>query len=133
MEKLVFDVPGLYGDHHVSEARRILLGLPGVTDVYASSAFHTLEITYDPSKINPDAIQASLSEAGYMDELFTPAETGVAVTAESGSEFFRHTTTYAQTRQAVSFTQRVVYSGKPLWYCPGMGVSEKTEEEGNNS
>lgn len=130
MEKIVLDVPALYGDHHVSEARRILLELPGVNDVYASSAFHTIEVTYDPSKVNADAIQASLGEAGYMDELFTPAETGVAVTAESGSEFFRHTTTYAQTRQAVSFTQRVAYAGKPLWYCPGMGVIEKTEPEG---
>lgn len=133
MEKLVFDVPALYGDHHVSEARRILLDLPGMCDVYASSAFHTIEVTYDPSKITPDAIQASLSEAGYMDELTTPTETGVAVGPESSGDFFRHTTTYEQTRQVVSFTQHVTYAGRPLWYCPGMGVIEKTEKEGNKS
>lgn len=130
MEKLVLDVPSLYGDHHVSEARRILLELPGISDIYASSAFHTIEVTYDPSKVDPNTIQTSLSETGYLGELPMPAETGVAVTAESGSEFFRHTTTYAQTRQVVSFTQRVTYSGKPLWYCPGMGVIERTEKEG---
>ena len=130
MEKLVLDVPALYGDHHVSEARRILLELPGVSDVYASSAFHTIEVTYDPSKVNADAIRASLSEAGYLDELPMPAESGVAVSAESAGTFFRHTTTYEQTRQVVSFAQNVAYSGKPLWYCPGMGVIEKTEKEG---
>jgi copper chaperone CopZ len=130
MERLVFDVPALYGDHHVSEARRILLELPGVSDVYASSAFHIIEVTHDPSKVNSDAIQARLADAGYLEELATPAETGVAVTAESGSEFFRHTTTYEQTRQTVSFSQRVTYAGRPLWYCPGMGSIEKTRKEG---
>ena len=130
MEKLVLDVPALYGDHHVSEVRRILLELPGVSDIYASSAFHTIEVTYDPSKVNTDDIQARLGEAGYLDELPMPAETGVAVTAESGSEFFRHTMTYEQTRQVVSFAQRITYSGRPLWYCPGMGVIERIEKEG---
>ena len=132
METLVFDVPALYGDHHVSEVHRILLGLPGVSDIYASSAFHTLEVTYDPSKVNADAIRACLDEAGYLDELPMPAETGVAVSAESTGEFFRHTTTYEQTREVVSFAQHITYAGKPLWYCPGMGVIEKTEKEGNN-
>ncbi len=130
MEKLVLDVPALYGDHHVTEARRILLELPGVGDVYASSAFHTIEVSYDPSKVKADAIRARLDEAGYLDELPMPAESGVAVSPESSDEFFRHTTTYEQTRQTVSFAQRVVYSGRPLWYCPGMGVIEKTEKEG---
>jgi copper chaperone CopZ len=132
MDKLVFDVPALYGDHHVSEARRILLELPGVSDVYASSAFHSIEVTYDLSQVNPETIQASLRETGYLDELPMPTETGVAVSAEHGSEFFRHTTTYEQTRQIVGFAQRVTYTGRPLWYCPGMGVIEKTENGGNN-
>jgi hypothetical protein len=130
MERHVFDVPALYGDHHVSEARRILFELSGVDDVYASSAFHTIEVTYDPSKVNTDAIQARLSEAGYLEELTTPTESGVAVSAESTDTFFRHTTTYEQTRQVVSFAQRVTYSGRPLWYCPGMGSIEKTGKEG---
>jgi copper chaperone CopZ len=47
METKTFDAPALYADHHVTEVRRILLELEGVTDVYASSAFQTVEVTYD--------------------------------------------------------------------------------------
>lgn len=127
MEKLTIDVPAMYGDHHVIEVRRILLALPGVSDVYASSAFHVVEVTYDPAQVKADAIRAKLSEAGYTEELPAPVETGVAATQASGELFFRHSATYGQSRQAVSFAQRVTYSGRPLWYCPGMGMVENTD------
>ena len=53
MEKITVDLPTMYGDHHVTDVRRILLALPGVEDVYASSAFRLVEVTFDPTKTSP--------------------------------------------------------------------------------
>ena len=55
MDTLTLEVKTMYGDHHVVEVRRILLGLPGVEDVYASSSFRVVEVTYDPGKVNAGA------------------------------------------------------------------------------
>jgi copper chaperone CopZ len=132
MDTLTLEVQTMYGDHHVVEVRRILLELPGVKDVYASSSFRVVEVTYDPGKITPERIKACLEEAGYLGELSMPSETGEAAYGRSnGNSFFRHTTVYENTRQVVSFAQKVGYSGRPLWPCPGMGPikSNKPEEE----
>jgi copper chaperone CopZ len=69
----------MYGDHHVVEVRRILLEIPGVEDVYASSSFRAVEVTYDPEKVNDLEIQLKLDEAGYLGEWTIIAELGVAV------------------------------------------------------
>jgi copper chaperone CopZ len=120
----------LYADHHVLEVRRIIEELPGVESVYASSAFHTLEVTYDPARVRKEDIQARLNQAGYLGELPLPVETGIAATADGGQKpFFRHTAAYEQTRRVVSFEQQVPFSGRPLWPCPGMGVLTRQGEE----
>ncbi|NOZ73554.1 MAG: heavy-metal-associated domain-containing protein [Chloroflexi bacterium] len=129
MTQATISVPAMYGDHHVLEVRRILLALPGVQDVEASSAFHVVEVTYDPEKLSEDDIQAALGEYGYLDELPTPTETGVAVTESDGQDtYFRYTAAYAQTKEMVGFEQRVTPSVRPLWSCPGMGVIKPTDE-----
>ena len=130
METKTFDAPALYGDHHVSEVRRILLELEGVTDVYASSAFQVIEVTYDESKINDLQIAVKLDEAGYLGEWTVPVELSTATQQGDGQRppFFRHTATYETTRQTVSFAQRVNYQGRPLWHCPGIGVVKMDEE-----
>ena len=125
MKKEFISVPAMYGDHHVTEVRRILLALPGVDDVNASSCFQVVEISYDTAKINMDEITTKLAEVGYLEKLQTPFETGIAVTQEArgnGDTFFRHTTAYEQTKNVVNFAQNVNYTGRPLWPCPGMGV-----------
>ena len=128
-KKCVFELPTMYGDHHVSEVRRILLDLPGVVDVYASSCFHTVEITYDPAEINDLQISVKLDEAGYLGEWSPVTEPDEAATwQESRGESFRHTAAYEQTRHMVSFGQTVTNAGRPLWSCPGMGVIKKMEE-----
>jgi copper chaperone CopZ len=131
METLTFELPTMYGDHHVVEVRRLLLEMPGVEDVYASSGFQVVEVMYDPTKVTPDAINARLAEAGYQGELSTPVEAGAATYLEKGDRsFFRHTTVYENVRQVVSFAQNVSYSGRPLWPCPGMGsLKTKSLEE----
>jgi len=132
METKAFETPALYGDHHVTEVRRILLELEGVTDVYASSAFQTIEVTYDEAKINDLQITVKLDEAGYLGEWTPPIELGTAAQQGDGQKpFFRHTATYETIKHTVSFAQRVSYQGRPLWHCPGIGVVKMNEEADN--
>ena len=129
MKRFTLELPTLYGDHHVIEVRRLLLELPGVENVYASSAFHMVEVDYDSNKISEAVIQGKLEEAGYLGELSFPAESGAAAYGQAdGGTYFRHTAVYENTRQVVSFAQTVQYSGRPLWPCPGIGVLKKVEE-----
>ncbi len=130
MQKVTYETPTLYGDHHVMEVRRILLALPGVEDVYASSAFQVVEVNYDPEKINVLEIAVKLDAAGYLGEWSMPIEAGATAyhAAEGLKPYFRHTAAYEQVRQTVSFAQNVAYLGRPLWPCPGMGIIRPTEE-----
>jgi excisionase family DNA binding protein len=124
MQKTSINVPAMYADHHVLEVRSILLAMPGIEEVNASSCFHTVEVSYDLAKVSAEEIEAKLDEAGYLGELAVPAETGTAVSQEAERDrdiFFRHATAYEQTQQTVSFGQTVSYAGRPLWPCPGVG------------
>ena len=131
METLTFDLPTMYGDHHVMEVRRLLLEMPGVEDVYASSGFQIVEVMYDPAKVTADAMRARLRDEGDEGELPTPVEAGAATYLENRDRsFFRHTTVNENVRQVVGFAQNVSYFGRPLWPCPGMGsIQTKTLEE----
>ena len=65
MEKVQFNVPSLWADHHTLKVREVLTQLPGVTDVVASSAFRMVAMSYDPAVTNCEAISQALSVAGY--------------------------------------------------------------------
>ena len=132
METKKFEVPALYADHHVTEVRKILLELEGVTNVYASSAFQIVEVTYDETKINDLEIAVKLDDAGYLGEWTLPIETGSAEqTTEGQNRYFRHSITYETTKQTVSFGQTVTYQARPLWHCPGIGAVKMDEEAKN--
>lgn len=127
MRTISFEAPALYGDHHVSEVRRILLEMTGVSEVYASSAFQTIEVTFDPEKTQAETIEARLQEAGYLGEIPLLVETGIAVEKRDGDGVFRHTAVYETVKSTVSFAQRVEYNGRPLWPCPGLGPVKMDE------
>jgi copper chaperone CopZ len=131
MEVFTIDLPAMYGDHHVLEVRRILFEIPGVEDVYASSAFRVAEITFDPDKTSTEDIKAKLDDAGYIGELPIPTEVPAKTASTDGGQqgFFRHTAAYEGVGQAVSFGQTVSYEGRPLWPCPGMEPIAKMDEE----
>lgn len=132
MKKTVtFDTPALYGDHHVLEVRRILQALPGVEEVYASSAFHVVDVTYDDARQSEAEIARQLDEAGYLGEWLLPSEQGIAahLQTDKALSYFRHTEVFETSRQVVSFAQKVNYSGRPLWNCPGFGVIKGHMEE----
>jgi copper chaperone CopZ len=129
MEKTVLDLPAMYGDHHVTEVRRILLLLPGVSSIYASSAFRQAEVSFDPALVSAEQISTALAQAGYLGDVpaFTEATTPSSQSLVAGSP--RHTVVYEQTRQTVSFSQAIHYQGRPLWPCPGMGVIRGMDEK----
>ena len=130
MEKITLNLPKMYADHHVTEVRRILLAIPGVKEVFASSAFQVVEVQVDPETIQPDEITRTLTEAGYQGELPVVLELAEAASTENGKLGpFRHTTVFEQTKQVVSFQQITNNSGRPLWPCPGMGVIKDMDEE----
>ncbi|MBZ0306644.1 MAG: heavy-metal-associated domain-containing protein [Anaerolineae bacterium] len=128
MAVLTLDVPAMYGDHHVVEVRRLLLILPGITDVYASSYLKTVEVEYDPTLATPDTISAALQHAGYLQELAHPQETGIPAYGDTGKAFFRHTAAYAQTGKTISFAQPFTSPQRPLIPCPGMETTLEAEE-----
>jgi len=121
MTVLSLDLPAMYGDHHVVEVRRILLDIPGVEEVYASSSFRVAEITFDPQEVDEETIKNKLDEAGYMGDFSMPEETDVPANESFGKGvYFRHTAAYQQTKRVISFEQKTPYTGRPLWPCPGM-------------
>ncbi|MEW6716486.1 MAG: hypothetical protein AB1345_03130 [Chloroflexota bacterium] len=121
MKTSSFDLPAMYGDHHVLEVRRLLFELPGIQEVYASSSFHLVEVDFDESKVSEDNIKAKLKEAGYLGELPSPTEGGTEKVSKYGKgAYFRHSAAYEQTGNVVSFAQKVPFSGRALWPCPGL-------------
>ncbi len=128
METKSFEAPALYGDHHVSEVRRILLELTGVSEVYASSAFQVIEVKFDPDKIRPEQLEARLQEAGYLGEIPMLVETGIAVERKDGDGVFRHTAVYETVKTTVSFAQQVDSNERPLWPCPGLGAVKMADD-----
>ena len=133
MKTLSLDLPTMFGDHHVIEVRRLLLELPGVSDVYASSSFQVVEVQYDETELDSETIEATLSEAGYLGELPMVVEIGVDPARENGDKpYFRHTAAHEATGLSVSFAQTVPFTGRPLWPCPGMGPIITSQEEEMN-
>jgi copper chaperone CopZ len=129
MKTKIFELPALYGDHHVTEVRRILLETPGVQEVYASSGFRVVEIIFDEKKVNDLELQVKLDDAGYSGELLMKIESENAESSgKSTGTFMRHTAAYTQTKLVVSFAQKIGKQGRPLWPCPGMGPIRNENE-----
>ena len=128
METVTIDVPTMYADHHVSEVRRLLLALPGVEDVYASSAFHVVRARVNETQASETDLRAALSAAGYLGELQIVIEDWKSGTPKQTEDNpFRHTAASEQMK-GVAFGQTVDFTGKPLWPCPGMGPVKAMEE-----
>jgi copper chaperone CopZ len=131
MKTVTIELPSMFEDHHVVEVRRILFVMPGVDDIYASSAFRAVEVTYDPDLVTEEEINSKLELAGYLGEWLQPVEADASTYLQSdrSQSFFRHTTAYEANQEVVSFAQNVNYSGKPLWNCPGFGVIKQEMED----
>ena len=128
MKTFQIDLPTMFGDHHVLEVRRIMLELPGIDDLYASSAFQTLQISFDDEILKEEEIIKKLEDAGYLGDLQIPEESNISVTESREKKDFRHTAAFEHTKQ-VSFHRETSFSGRALWPCPGMGVIQKQKVE----
>jgi copper chaperone CopZ len=128
VNRLVIDVPTMYADHHVTEVRRLLLEDSCVATVNASSAFHVVEVNFDPEKTSEDALREKLDAAGYTAELDVPLESGQPAVCRDGDAYFRHTAAYESVGTVLSFGQEIVSTGRPLWPCPGMTPAPAIDE-----
>jgi hypothetical protein len=115
MQKASFPASALFGDHHVLEVRRILLALPGVVDIYASSCFRVIEVNFDPVQVSLEDITSSLEKAGYLADLPELA----AAMAETQN---RRTVVMEPARTAVAFQQDTTLQKRSAWPCPGIGL-----------
>lgn len=119
MLEVVFNTPALYGDHHVIEVRRILLALPGIQQVYASSCFHVIEVSFDPTLVTQGAISDCLAQAGYLDPFPVEGEPGL----NNGLAIpTRRTTAGESSVHAIAFAQQTRAADREAWPCPGMGL-----------
>lgn len=134
METFTLELPAMYGDHHVTEVKRLLMTLPGVAEVYASSGFRLVEIEFDSAQTTTDQITTCLDEAGYLGDLMIPVEIGAESTTEGRSNgarlLFRHTAANEKANRTIRFAQSLPATGRPLWPCPGLGTipSQHSEE-----
>lgn len=117
MASATFELPTLYGDHHVLEVRKLLAPLPGIKNIYASSCFHIVEIQFDETQLTAEAIKTCLAEAGYLHPIPIPIERQADETT-NGKAFFRHAAA-SETTPAVTFVHELPHTGRPLWPCPG--------------
>jgi hypothetical protein len=122
VEKAVFQTPGLYADHHVTAARERLLAQPGVQAVYVSSAFFVVEVSFDETLTTPELLARQLEELGYLNEIPAQTETWVTPLRGGPAVSFRRSATHKMLNKSISFQQRVPYSRRPVWNCPGVGV-----------
>jgi len=128
METIQMEAPALYGDHHVSEVRRVLFAVEGVREVYASSAFHIIEITFEPEKVSAGQLEELLRGMGYLDELPVPMEAIPMSASGNGKHAFRQTAFLESSRQ-VGFLQPSPTQQRAVWPCPGFGLLKMDENE----
>ena len=106
--------------------------MPGVTDVYASSAFQVAEVTFDPDigKVKQKSPRHSEKPVIWVNSLVIARSRETCGLPMNGDgTFFRRTEVYEQTKETIGFAQNVSYVGRPLWPCPGIGVINTVEEE----
>lgn len=65
MEKVTFNIPAMWADHHVLAVRQALGQVSGVQEVLASAMYQDVLVKYEPGTVTPDAMQNALHSAGY--------------------------------------------------------------------
>ncbi len=65
MDKVTFNIPAMWADHHVLAVRETLGQVPGVGEVIASAMYKDVLVKYDPATVTPEALTSTLAQAGY--------------------------------------------------------------------
>jgi copper chaperone CopZ len=122
MQTITYRAPAMYGDHHVTEVRKLMLAVPGVVDVHASSSFQCVEVQFDEETLDPVRLEELLAEAGYLQQLLLPVENHVPVDGQNGKgDFYRQTAAHEAVASVVGFGRQVPVARHGLWPCPGFG------------
>ena len=125
MKQAKFDIPVLFGDHHVLEIKKIFSEVEGVSDIYISSAYNFVKIEYDENVTNEEVFISFLKDSGYEDGMGFETETfGVDPAAEGHKKHFRKSVLYGQTGETQGFKQNVTKTTRKNWPSPGMGNLE---------
>jgi copper chaperone CopZ len=124
MERLVMNIPALYGDHHTSAVRRLLEPMEGVAEIFASPASRQLVVKYYPTVVTQEEIVTKLEAEGYVAD--APEE---AYALPLGERAGRHTAILAGTGEAMAFAeQSPTLQGRALWPCPGFEIQHIPKE-----
>jgi copper chaperone CopZ len=65
MEKVTFNIPALWADHHTLAVREALLRVGGVKEVIASSLYQDVLVKFDPDAVSAEELATALADAGY--------------------------------------------------------------------
>lgn len=65
MDKTTFSIPAMWADHHVLAVREALGKVDGVKEIVASAMYKDVLVKYDPATVAPDALERTLTEAGF--------------------------------------------------------------------
>jgi copper chaperone CopZ len=87
MERLTCSIPSLFADHHVIAVRKVLLALPGVGSVVASSMYRDVTVDFDAEKTSADALRSAIEAAGYPIGV-EPSFDDLVESKEDGSPWF---------------------------------------------
>ena len=131
MKEARFDIPILFGDHHVLEITKILSEIEGINEFYISSAYNFVKFDYDESKISEEAIGDLFKKAGYYGEMGFEVEM-FAVDTEGvtkNKKHFRKSVLYDQTNLTQGFKQNATKTSRKEWPNPGMGNLEVGKKE----
>jgi hypothetical protein len=124
MEKLALTIPTLFGDHHTTAVRNMLLQLPGVKDVTVRTAARVVEIDFDPKETVPESIESALAEQGYESD-----GQDLAYATSIRERRTRHTAAHEGVGDTLSFAERgPSFEGRALWPCPGFDPKPTMDE-----
>lgn len=65
VNRVILNIPKLYGDHHVAPIQQALANRPGIEALLASPAHRQIRVDFMPEVVSEPQIRAWLSEAGY--------------------------------------------------------------------
>lgn len=65
VNRLILEIPKLYGDHHVVPIQQLLANRPGIEKVWISPAHRCVQIDFSPENVDADQIRAWLVDGGY--------------------------------------------------------------------
>ncbi len=88
MEKVTFNVPAMWADHHVLAVRDALGQVSGVQEVLASAMYKDVLVKYDPTVVTADALENALVQAGY-ETTKTPALPTYPERTNDASDWFQ--------------------------------------------